>query len=147
LLPRGSLTGFYLPLYNLHGLSLSQVSYALNPADLATMLERGEVDAIAWDEALPLPSAPVRRLHVDSHALPLGALVLSGSLVRSDHTSFLRTLDANAALTPVGLGYASGVLPKQQAIQPLRAIVEDVEGWQLPLDGQPYQVFGRKEAR
>lgn len=144
LLPRGSLTGFYLPLYNLHGLSLGKVSYALNPAALGSMLERGEVDAIAWDEALPLPFASVRRLPVNPHPLPLGALVLSGSLIRSDHTLFLKTLDASAAQMPVGLGYASGVLPKQQAMQPLRTIVEYVEGWQLPLDGEPYQVFGRK---
>ncbi|CAK6694901.1 PhnD/SsuA/transferrin family substrate-binding protein [Synechococcus sp. CBW1107] len=146
LLPRGSLTGFYLPLYNLHGLNLARVSYALNHAALLAMLDHGEVEAIAWDEALPPPSLAVRRLHVDAHVLPLGALVLSGSLTSSDYIAFLRALDDNAAQMPTGLGYAAGVLPEQQAIQPLKAIVESVEAWQLPLDGQPYRVYGAKAA-
>ncbi|WP_259701205.1 MULTISPECIES: PhnD/SsuA/transferrin family substrate-binding protein [Synechococcales] len=147
LLPRGSLTGFYLPLYNLHGLNLSRVSYALNHASLLSLLERGEVDAIAWDEALAVPSPVLRRLHLDEHSLPQGALVLSDSLASSDYIPFLRALDANASQMPVGLGYAAGVLPEQQAIQPLRAIVESVESWKLPLDGQPYRVYGAKVAR
>ena len=43
LLPRGSLTGYYLPLYNLHGLNLASVHYALSYAELLEKLLRGEI--------------------------------------------------------------------------------------------------------
>jgi phosphonate transport system substrate-binding protein len=146
LLPRGSLGGFYIPLYNMHGLSLGRVSYALNYPSLLAMLQRGEVDVIAWDEALPDPGSGVRRLQVDGHAIPLGALVLSGDLAGADYIPFLKTLDDAAAQMPGSLGYAASVLPLQQELQTLKAIVNSVESWSLPFDGQPYRVFGRKVA-
>ncbi|MGB5133786.1 MAG: PhnD/SsuA/transferrin family substrate-binding protein [Prochlorococcaceae cyanobacterium] len=144
LLPRGSLTGFYLPLYNMHGLTLSRVSFGLNYADLLNKLEKGEVAAIAWDESLPPPSLAVRRLMVDSHAIPLGALVLSGGLTESDYVPFLKALDASSGQMPPAIGYAAGILPDQKEVQPLKAIVESVESWAMPLESQVYRVFGEK---
>lgn len=144
LLPRGSLGGFYLPLYNMHGLSLSRLSYALDYASLLAMLQRGDVDAIAWDEALPDPGATVRRLQVDGHAIPLGALVLSKDLATADYLPFLKILDGAAAQIPGSIGFAASVLPQQQELQRLKGIVNSVESWSLPLDGQPYRVYGRK---
>lgn len=144
LLPRGSLGGFYIPLYNMHGLSLGRVSYALDYTSLLDMLQRGEVDAIAWDEALPDPGAKVRRLQVDGHAMPLGALVLSKELASADYLPFFKILDGAAAQMPGSIGYAASILPRQQELQPLKGIVNNVESWSLPLDGQPHRVYGRK---
>ena len=144
LLPRGSLTGFYLPLYNMHGLTLGQVVFALDFPALLTMLEQGQVDAIAWDDSLPPPPVPVRSLSKDIHKIPLGALVLGGGLANADYLPFLKQLDASAAQMPAVIGYAATILPNQQDIQPLKAIVDSVEGWEMPLDGQSYRVFGKK---
>ncbi|MGC5196971.1 phosphate/phosphite/phosphonate ABC transporter substrate-binding protein [Aphanothece microscopica] len=144
LLPRGSLTGFYLPLYNMHGLSLGQVTFALDFPALQTMLNEGQVDAIAWDDSLPPPSVPVRSLASDTHKIPLGALVLSGSLADADYLPFLKNLDASSAQMPATIGYAATMMPNQRELQPLKAIVESVESWDMPLDGQPHRVFGKK---
>ncbi len=144
LLPRGSLGGFYLPLYNMHGLSLGRVSFALDYASLLAMLKRGEVDAIAWDESMPDPGPAVRRLQVDGHAIPLGSLVLSSALAKADYLPFLKTLDDAAAQMPESIGYSASGLPQQQKLQPLKAIVDNVESWSMPLEGQPHRVYGRK---
>lgn len=145
LLPRGSLTGFYLPLYNLHGLSLRSVHYALSYSELLEQLRAGKLDVIAWDAALPDPGADMRVLSEDQNVIPVGALVLSQALVAADHQPFLRVLDQSAAQLPPGLGYVAGVLPEAQQLQRLRAVITNVESWNLPLDGQPYAVYGRKQ--
>jgi len=145
-LPRGSLTGFYLPLFNLYGLRFSEVHYALSYAELLAMLTNGEVDVIAWDGSLPIDSTRLKVLHEDSHVIPLGALALSQSLLQSDHQPFLRQLDENVTQLPSSLGYSSGVIPEPYALQELRAIVTAVEGWMLPQAGQPYIVHGSKGA-
>mgnify|MGYP001331808254 CR=1 FL=1 len=142
LLPRGSLTGFYLPLYNLHGLRLKEVRYAISYSALLSLLRAGDVDAIAWDVGLPSPGEDVRVLAEDSHDIPSGAMVLSQALVNADHKSLLATLDSSAAEMPKELGYASSVLPSPQTYQTLKDIVSHVEGWTLPEEGRPYTVFG-----
>lgn len=145
LLPRGSLTGFYLPLYNLHGLSLQSVHYSLSYSELLEQLRGGKLDVIAWDASLPDPGGDVRVIVNDPNLIPVGALVLSQPLVAADHQSFLKVLDESAPQLPPSLGYVAGVLPETQALQRLRTVVTNVESWNLPLEGQPYAVYGRKQ--
>ena len=71
-----------------------------------------------------------------------GGFVLSQSLISDDHKPLLSVLDESASQMPVALGYASGVLPAPKTYQSLREIVRHVEGWTLPLEGQPYTVYG-----
>ena len=144
LLPRGSLTGFYLPLFNLYGLTLSQVGYELTYQDLMLGLQNGEFDVIAWDGALPAKGSNIRVIHEDTHAIPLGALVLSQRLLAQDYKPFVQKLDDNVSQLPSSLGYATGVIPDLLILQELRAIVSNVEGWSLPQTGQPYVVYGTK---
>ncbi|MCP9916430.1 phosphate/phosphite/phosphonate ABC transporter substrate-binding protein [Cyanobium sp. ATX 6F1] len=148
LLPRGSLTGFYLPLYNLHGLQLSEVVYALDYSSLLQMLASGRVDAIAWDEARPEPTPPVRRIVTDTHAIPMGSMVVKQELTSGSLAGLLAILDDSARDFPSGLGYVPGTpSPEGQRVQELRAIVTHVESWQLPEEGKPYRVFGPIGAR
>jgi phosphonate transport system substrate-binding protein len=145
LLPRGSLTGFYLPLYNLHGLRLQSVHYALSYRELLDQLRAGKLDVIAWDASLPDPGTDVRVIVDDPNLIPVGALVLSQPLVAADHQPFLKLLDQSAPQLPPSLGYVAGVLPEAQGLQRLRTVVTNVESWTLPLKGQPYAVYGRKQ--
>lgn len=145
LLPRGSLTGFYLPLYNLHGLRLQSVHYALSYRELLDQLRAGKLDVIAWDASLPDPGKDVRVIVDDPNLIPVGALVLSQPLVAADHQPFLKLLDQSAPQLPPSLGYVAGVLPEAQGLQRLRTVVTNVESWTLPLKGQPYAVYGRKQ--
>jgi phosphonate transport system substrate-binding protein len=141
LLPRGSLTGFYLPLYNMHGLNLGQVVYALDYDSLLSLLQSGKVDAIAWDETVPEPEPPLRRLFTDRHPVPLGAMVMSQALSAADVGGFLAGLDGAARELPARLGYVPGDRPTDPSAETLQRIVVAVESWNLPLNGKPYSVF------
>jgi phosphonate transport system substrate-binding protein len=148
LLPRGSLTGFYLPIYNMHGLQLAEVVYALDYSGLLRMLSSGRVDAIAWDEARPEPALPLRRIMTDSHAIPLGSMVVREDLTSGNLAGLLVVLDDSARDLPPGLGYVPGAPgPADPSVPELRAIVTHVESWQLPVEGQPYRVFSPTGAR
>jgi phosphonate transport system substrate-binding protein len=148
LLPRGSLTGFYLPLYNMHGLQLSEVVYALDYSGLLQLLSSGRVDAIAWDEARPEPVPPLRRIVTDTHAIPLGSMVVREDLTSGNLAGLLAVLDDSARDLPPGLGYVPGAPgPEERSVPELRAIVTHVESWQLPVEGQPYRVFSPTGAR
>jgi phosphonate transport system substrate-binding protein len=87
----------------------------------------------------------VRVLFEDQNTVPLGALVLTQSLVVADHQPFLGVLDDSSSQLPPSLGYAAGVLPEAQELQRLRTVVNSVESWDLPLEGQPYSVYGNKQ--
>jgi phosphonate transport system substrate-binding protein len=141
LLPRGSLTGFYLPLYNLHGVSLAKVVYAPDYAGLLQLLASGEVDAIAWDESRPPPPLPLRRVLVDQRPIPLGALVIRGDLSTPGLAGLLRALDADAASLAPALSYVPGQEPQDTGTAGLRSVIAHVEQWSLPRDGQPHHVF------
>ena len=144
LLPRGSLTGFYLPLYNLHGLRLQSVHYSLSYRELLDQLHAGKLDVIAWDASLPDPGQDVRVVVRDGNIIPVGALVMSQALVAADHQPFLRVLDQSSAQLPPALGYVSAVLPEVSRLERLRTVIASVEGWNLPQAGKPYDVYGRK---
>ncbi len=141
LLPRGSLTGFYLPLYNLHGVSLAKVVYAPDYAGLLKLLASGAVDAIAWDESRPPPPLPLRRVLVDQRPIPLGALVIRGDLSTPGLAGLLRALDADAASLAPALSYVAGQEPQDTGTVGLRAVIAHVEQWSLPRDGHPHHVF------
>lgn len=144
LLPRGSLTGFYLPLYNLHGVSLAKVVYASDYAGLLQLLGKGVVDAIAWDESRSDPPLPLRRVLVDQRPIPLGALVIREDLSGPGLAGLLRSLDADAVSLAPALSYVAGEEPQQDnSTAGLRAVIATVERWTLPLDGQPYHVYSR----
>ena len=76
LLPRGSLTGFYLPLYNLPRVFSLVVGcrYALDYASASGGgCSGGGFVPSPGMRPCRSPEAPsVRRLHVDDHAIPLG---------------------------------------------------------------------------
>lgn len=141
LLPRGSLSGFYLPLYNLHGVSLAKVVYAPDYAGLLGLLARREVDAIAWDESRPDPSLPLRRVLVDQRPIPLGAMVIREELSGPGLAGLLRALDADAASMAPALAYVAGQEPQDTGTTGLRAVIANVERWTLPRDGHPHHVF------
>lgn len=140
LLPRGSLLGFYLPLYNLHGLRLAKVVYGLSFEELARALRNGQVEAIAWESRRPLPLAGSRVLVRDGRPLPSGALVLRKDLPEPAVTGFLDQLDQSASQLPAFIGYNASTIPDPQRMMPLQRIVQIVESWSLPANGAPYRV-------
>lgn len=91
----GSATGYYLPLFNLYGLTLAQLLFAATPKEILEAVAQGKAAAGALSVAEfdtyrdQVSSAKFRILFVDPHTIPPGALLLS-SEVQRDRAEQLR---------------------------------------------------------
>jgi phosphonate transport system substrate-binding protein len=132
LLPRGSLVGFYLPLYNLYGVRVSGIAYGVSFIDLAEKLAAGTINAMAWDANQSQRPPGTRVAAVDPHLIPGGAMVMKSTLNSADYKSLLAVLDANAFQLPAFLGYSSGSFPDPRSYHHFTKIIRDVDSWTLP---------------
>lgn len=78
----GSATGYYVPLYNLYGLTLAEVRLAPTPKTVLEWISKGEVDAGALSkDALTRHQAEFRstqfRILLSSRRIPSGAVLVS----------------------------------------------------------------------
>lgn len=82
----GSATGYYLPIYNLYGLTLAEVRFAATPKTVLQWVAEAEVDAGAMSQAeynqyrSSFPNARFRILFTDSHEVPSGSVLVSPNL-------------------------------------------------------------------
>ncbi|MEO1561002.1 MAG: PhnD/SsuA/transferrin family substrate-binding protein, partial [Cyanobacteria bacterium J06632_19] len=80
---QGSATGYYLPLFNLYGLTLASVKFTATPLSALEWLAAGEVDAAALSFTefskykTTFNSSRFRILFSDSHTVPSGSLLCS----------------------------------------------------------------------
>lgn len=81
----GSLTGYYLPLYDLYGLTLAEIQFSPTPKTLLNQLAESKIDAVALSENQFLEyrqqfsSTKFRILH-KSRPIPPGSLLVSPTL-------------------------------------------------------------------
>jgi phosphonate transport system substrate-binding protein len=79
----GSATGYYLPLFNLYGLTLSELFVAATPKEVLEAVAQGKAAAGAMSVAefdtyrSQVNAAKLRVLFVDPHPIPSGALLIS----------------------------------------------------------------------
>jgi phosphonate transport system substrate-binding protein len=108
----GSATGYYLPLYDLYGLTLKSIQFAPTPKDVLTWVANQEVAAGALSEEqfqghrLDFDYDTFRILH-QSRAVPPGAVLLSPMVERNQQqfiekamASAPSTITADAAYVP-----------------------------------------------
>ncbi|MEM9924491.1 MAG: PhnD/SsuA/transferrin family substrate-binding protein [Cyanobacteria bacterium P01_D01_bin.50] len=85
---QGSATGYYIPLYNLYGLTLASILFAATPKVSLEWVSSGKVDAaaISLEEfnfyKSNLNSSQFRILFKDSHSVPSGAVLISPKIER-----------------------------------------------------------------
>jgi phosphonate transport system substrate-binding protein len=85
----GSATGYYLPIFNLYGLTLSEVRLAPTPKTVLEWVEKGETAAgalsLAEFEALrsEFSQTKFRILFRDVHTVPEGAVLISPNVDRT----------------------------------------------------------------
>jgi phosphonate transport system substrate-binding protein len=102
----GSAAGYYLPIYNLYGLTLAEVRSAPTPRIALQWLADGEVAAAAMSlddfnrHRSEFPSVEFRILYSDSHPVPTGAVIISPNLDARQQEA-VRTALANASPTVV----------------------------------------------
>ena len=92
---QGSATGYYFPLYNLYGLTLTSIQFAPTPKSSLELLSQGEVDAAALSleefnfYKTKIDSAQFRILFTDTHTAPSGSLLCS-PLVEKKRADLIR---------------------------------------------------------
>jgi phosphonate transport system substrate-binding protein len=101
----GSATGYYLPLYDLYGLTLAEIRFAPTPKTLLGWVADASVDVGAVSEAefqqlqSTLPRASLRILH-RSRTSPPGLVLLSPAVSRGQQQQVRQVL--NQAATSIG---------------------------------------------
>lgn len=79
----GSSTAYYLPIYNLYGLTIGEIRFAPTPKEGLHWLAQQEVEATAISIAefnkyrTSFPNQQFRVLYTDSHDVPSGAVLLA----------------------------------------------------------------------
>ena len=94
----GSATGYYLPIYNLYGLTLAEVRLAATPKKSFAWLVDQEVDASAMsvdefnDYRSKFPKHQFRLLHTDSHDVPSGAVLVSPNIEANQQKKIIQAM-------------------------------------------------------
>jgi phosphonate transport system substrate-binding protein len=85
----GSATGYYLPIYDLYGLTLSEIVFASTPKNILELIEDGTVAAgglskIEYERfSRELGQEKFRILHTSSQGVPSGVVLLSPTIERN----------------------------------------------------------------
>lgn len=105
----GSATGYYLPLYDLYGLTLAQVRFAPTPKDVLRSLEEGEVDAGALSEAefqrYRFEFETNFRVLQKSRLIPPGLVILSPRIERNQQENLSNIMKNAPASIVSDAGY------------------------------------------
>jgi phosphonate transport system substrate-binding protein len=109
----GSATGYYLPLYNLYGLTLAQIRLAASPREVLSLVASKQVNAGAMSlqqfnrERPNFSGVQFRVIDSDSRPVPSGAVLLSPNLERR----LSEDLQAILQETPSSIAASAGFIP------------------------------------
>ncbi|AFY78416.1 ABC-type phosphate/phosphonate transport system, periplasmic component [Pleurocapsa sp. PCC 7327] len=126
----GSATGYYLPIYNLYGLTLAEVRLAATPKNVLELIANREVAAGAMSLAefnqyrSKFPGVRFRILHTDSHIVPSGAVLVSSDLDPAQKDQIRETLSKVSPAIASSAGYITNAPPPDY--QYLIAVVDRV---------------------
>lgn len=99
----GSATDYYLPLFNLYGLTLAELLVTINPKETLEAIAQGKAAAgalsvAAFDAYRTQIDAKFRILFIDPHPIPSAALLISPDAEQADQLrQILRQIDAVTA--------------------------------------------------
>ncbi|MER3435031.1 MAG: phosphonate ABC transporter substrate-binding protein [Leptolyngbya sp. ERB_1_1] len=140
----GSATGYYLPLYNLYGLTLAQVLFAPTPQTVLQWLAEGKVTVGAlslaeFEQLRQTNQTPLRVLFMDAHPVPPGAVLLSPTVDRTQQDRIREVMQQASS----GLVEAVGYLPRDPVpdYQYMISVVDRVQPLAAHLQEQPARIF------
>lgn len=111
----GSATGYYLPIYNLYGLTLAQILFAPTPKTVLEWVAQGKATAGALSLAefnrhsSRMSQADFRVLHIDPHNVP-SDVVLIGPVVERNRQEQIQKIMSTA---PPSVVQEAGYIPNQ----------------------------------
>jgi phosphonate transport system substrate-binding protein len=109
----GSATGYYLPLFNLYGLTLSQFIFPPNPKAILEAVAQGQaaVGAVSMEEfntyKSQAASVNLRILFADPHRVPSGVVLLSPTLDRDYRETIRKVLSEMPSVMAQEAGFVT----------------------------------------
>ncbi|UBF27090.1 phosphate/phosphite/phosphonate ABC transporter substrate-binding protein [Kovacikia minuta CCNUW1] len=109
----GSATGYYLPIFNLYGLTLSSLILPPTPKAIleAVAQNKADVGAVSMEEFTTykseLKSANLRILFTDPHKVPSGAILVSPALDQNQQESLRKILSEMPSVMAQEVGFVT----------------------------------------
>ncbi|WP_338421174.1 phosphate/phosphite/phosphonate ABC transporter substrate-binding protein [Nostoc parmelioides] len=143
----GSATGYYLPLYNLYGLTLAEILSAPTPITIMEWVAEGRAAAGAVSMAefnlyrSKFPGTKFRIFYTDPHYVPPG-VVLMKSTIESKRQEFIRKVMSEFPSTSAQeIGYIPNApIPDYKY---MISVVERVQPIASQLQSKPVQLFNK----
>lgn len=114
---KGSATGYYFPVFNLYGLTLTDIKFGSTPKEILKWVNEGEVTAGALSLAefeqyrSQFKDTQFRILHRDSHTVPPGAVLIGPKIDANLQSQLLDALESASPRTKRSVGYISNAQP------------------------------------
>ncbi len=141
----GSATGYYLPLYNLYGLTLAEIQFAATPKTVLEWVAQEKVTAGALSNeefnlySPDLSTTQFRILFADVHKVPPGVVLISPSVEHNRQDVIRKIMNAATPLLTQELGYVpNGKLPDYQY---MISVVERVTSITHEVHNKPARLF------
>lgn len=140
----GSATGYYLPVFNLYGLTLSKVTLAPTPKAVLQFLEEGKAAAGALSVAefeqyrSDFSSTKFRILFRDSHTVPAGSVLVGPTVERNFQKEIQSALEAAGSPVAASAGYITNADPPDysyliKVVKQVRPIAKRIKETPAPL--------------
>ncbi len=141
----GSATGYYLPLYNLYGLTLAEILFAPTPTTALDWVVQGKAKAGAVSIAeldlynSQLKQNQLRILFKDPHSIPPGMLLVGPSMERKNQEYIRQTLNEFPSILAQEVKYVpNGEVPDYGY---MIAVVDRVMAIASQLQNKPARLF------
>jgi phosphonate transport system substrate-binding protein len=140
----GSATGYYLPVFNLYGLTLAEVRFAPTPKTMLTWISDGTVAAGAMSIAEldryqgNFDQTKFRILYRDVHPVPAGSVLVGPKIDRNEQQRILQALEAVSSRVSSSVGYVSNTKPPDysyliKVVKRVRPIAQRIKEKPAPL--------------
>lgn len=140
----GSATGYYLPIYNLYGITLAEVRFAPTPKTVLALISQNEVAAGALSKAefdryrAEFPQTKFRVLYTDAHNVPSGTVLIGPTVERNRQEQIRKIMKAASPAIAQAAGYIPNAkVPNYQylikVLNRVRPIAERIRQTPAPL--------------
>ncbi|MCP6762132.1 MAG: phosphate/phosphite/phosphonate ABC transporter substrate-binding protein [Fischerella sp. CENA71] len=141
----GSTTGYYLPLYNLYGLTLAEILFAPTPTTVLEWVVQKKANAGAVSIAeldlynSQLKQNELRILFKDPHSIPSGMLLVGPNVERKDQEYIRRVLNDYPSILAQEVKYVpNGKIPDYEY---MITVVDRVMAIASQLQNKPARLF------
>jgi phosphonate transport system substrate-binding protein len=148
----GSATGYFFPIYNLYGLTLSELMLAPTPKTVLEWVAQGKATAGAlsreeFNSYSQLSQIQFRVLHIDPHDVPTGVVLIAPTIERNLREQIRQIMNQAPSIVAQEAGFVpNGPLPDYRymisVVKRVRSIFPDeFEHGATPYQLKPARLF------